>query len=111
MTAKQPPHPPGLQMELPADLQPIYCNVARISHTPSDFILDFTRVLPGQPVNTILSRLVMSPIGAKLFFRALGENLARYEAAFGEINVPQGDPGLAGDLFRRIHPNEPPPKE
>jgi hypothetical protein len=95
-------------MDLPPDLEPIYSNVARISHTPSDFILDFTRVLPGQAVNRILTRLVMSPIGAKLFFRALGENLARYEAHFGEITLPQGDPGLAGDLFRRLNPNDTP---
>ncbi len=52
----------------------------------------------------------MSPVGAKLFLRAFAENLARYEASFGEIQIPQGDPGLAGDLFRRIHPTEPPPQ-
>jgi len=104
MTTK--PLPAGLQMELPPDLEPIYSNIARISHTPSDFILDFARVLPGQAANKVLTRLVMSPIGAKLFIRALGENLARYEAHFGEIMLPQGDSGLAGGLFRRPQPNE-----
>ena len=49
----------------------------------------------------------MSPVAAKLFYRALGENLAHYEAAFGTIPVP-GDTSLADNLFRGIHPPEPP---
>jgi hypothetical protein len=49
----------------------------------------------------------MSPIGAKLFYHALGENLARYEANFGEINLPGGN-SLATDLFKPTHPPEPP---
>lgn len=112
MTDKpHPPHGPGLQMELPEDLEPVYSNVARISHTPSDFVLDFTRVLPGQANARVLTRLVMSPVGTKLFLRALVENLARYEAAFGEITLPPGDPGLAGTLFRRVQPPDSPETE
>jgi hypothetical protein len=49
----------------------------------------------------------MSPVGAKLLHRALGENLARYEANFGEIRMP-GDSRLADDLFKGIHPPKPP---
>jgi hypothetical protein len=55
-----------------------------------------------------MARLLMSPMGLKLFFLALGENLARYEATFGEIKLPPGNTGLAGDLFRRVQPPEPP---
>jgi hypothetical protein len=95
-------------MELPEDLAPIYSNTARISHTPFDFILDFTRLLPGETRARVLARLVMSPAAAKLFLRALGENLARYESTFGEIVLPKGDSGLADTLFRRAHPPEPP---
>ncbi len=91
-------------MELPEDLAPQYSNVARISHTPSDFVLDFARALPGQANAPVISRLVMSPLGAKLFLRALAENLARFETLYGEIVIPAGDAGLANDLFRRIHP-------
>ncbi|MFZ6019384.1 MAG: DUF3467 domain-containing protein [Chloroflexota bacterium] len=101
--------PAGIPMELPDDLAPFYSNVVRISHTPTDFVLDFVQVLPAQLRNLIRSRIVMSPVGAKLFLRAFAENLARYEASFGEIQIPQGDPGLAGDLFRRIHPTDPNP--
>mgnify|MGYP000930086210 FL=1 len=90
-------------MELPDDLQPVYSNIVRISHTPTEFVLDFTQLLPGQAALKVLARLVMSPLGAKLFLRALAENLARYEAAHGEIQLP-GDKSLASDLFRRISP-------
>ncbi len=49
----------------------------------------------------------MSPLSAKLLLRALTENLARYEAAFGEINVPVNT-SLAEHLFRPHQPPEPP---
>jgi hypothetical protein len=51
--------------------------------------------------------VVMSPLSAKLLLRALNENLARYEAAFGEIMVPSNS-SLAESLFRPPHPPEPP---
>lgn len=95
-------------MELPEDLAPIYSNTARISHTPFDFILDFTRILPAETRVRVLARLIMSPAAAKLFLRALSENLARYESVFGEIALPKGDSGLADTLFRRAQPPEPP---
>mgnify|MGYP001024944165 FL=1 len=97
---------PGFSIQLPEDLEPIHSNVARISHTPSDFVLDFSRILPGQPIGKVLARLVMSPVAVKLLSRALAENIARYETVFGEINLPQGEAGLVNDLFRRPHPPE-----
>jgi hypothetical protein len=54
----------------------------------------------------------MSPLGAKLLHRALTENLARYEAAFGEIKIPGESGTLADFLFRPPAPPDPnPPKE
>jgi hypothetical protein len=53
---------------------------------------------------------LMSPIGAKLFYRALGDNLQRYESVFGEIRLP-GDSNLASTLFKGIHPPEKPSGE
>lgn len=90
-------------LEIPADLEPIYANLVRISHSPAELILDFARLLPGNSAARVYARLLMSPIGAKLFYRALGENLARYEAAYGEITIP-GDNSLANDLFRQARP-------
>lgn len=94
-------------MELPEDLEPVYSNLARISHTPSELVVDFSRILPGQARLTVLMRVMLSPVGAKLLLRALAENIARYEATFGVINLPGGS-GLADDLFKQVHPPEPP---
>jgi hypothetical protein len=103
-----PPNNPPPQFELPPDLETLYVNVARISHSPSELVFDFVRMLAGDTNNKVVARLVMSPVGAKLFFRALGENLARYESAFGPIYMPN-DNGLANELFRSIRPPDPPP--
>ncbi len=94
-------------MELPDDLEPVYSNLARISHTPSELAVDFSRILPGQKKISVLVRVLLSPVGAKLLLRALAENISRYEAAFGEIRLP-GESGLANDLFKSVHPPEPP---
>lgn len=94
-------------LEMPDDLEPLYSNLARISHTPSEIIIDFSRMLPAQPKFEVLARILMSPMGAKLLLRALAENLSRYEAAFGEVSLP-GETGLAGDLFNKVHPPKPP---
>lgn len=94
-------------LEIPAGLEIIYANMARISHSPADIVMDFAHALPGEAKAVIKSRLLMSPLSAKLFYRALGENLARYEAAFGEISVPTNS-SLADHLFRPHQPPEPP---
>jgi hypothetical protein len=96
-------------MDIPADLNAIYSNMVRITHTPAELVFDFARVLPGDPTFRLFARVIMSPVGAKLFHRALSENLGRYEAAFGEIPLP-GEGSLANDLFRSIHPPENPPE-
>ena len=108
MTQENPNPVSGLPpMETPDDLEPLYSNLARISHTPSEFIIDFSRMLPAQPRFKVLARILMSPMGAKLLLRALAENLSRYEATFGEVHLP-GEQGLAGDLFKQVHPPKAP---
>lgn len=98
-----PPFPP---LEVPADFPIEYANLVRIAHSPSELVFDFAQLLPGGLPPRMQSRIVMSPLGAKLFHRALSENLSRYEAAYGEINVPSGST-LADQLF---HPPQPPEK-
>ena len=93
-------------MELPDDLAIVYSNVVRISHSLADFVFDFTQLLPGQATK-VGARVVMSPQATKLLLRALAENLARYEAVNGVIQLP-GDNALATDLFRNIHPPDQP---
>lgn len=99
--SEQNPQGPGLK--LPADLKPTYVNLVRISHSPMELTFDFAHMVGGQEPTDILARMVMSPVGAKLFLRALAENLARYEAVFGEVHLP-GDASLATDLFRGVQP-------
>jgi len=86
-------------LEIPKDLQFEYVNLARIAHTPAELVFDFACLLPGGGPARVSSRIVMSPLGAKLFQRALSENLSKYEAIFGEIRIP-GDTSLADHLFR-----------
>ena len=95
------------QFELPEDLEAQYANFIRISHTASEFVFDFSLLLPGVTKPTINSRLVMSPTAAKLFLGAMNENLKRYESKFGEITLP-GSHSLADDLFQ---PNTNPDEE
>lgn len=104
MSGKPNPPAPGFGMEIPDDLQAVYSNIARISHTPFDFTLDFSQALPGRAQAQVLARIIMSPVGAKLFLRALADNVARYETNFGDIVLPKGDSGLASDLFKKVQP-------
>jgi len=100
------PARPQTTLEVPADLQPVYANLVRIAHSPADLVLDFAHLLPGETKARIGARILMSPLSAKLLHRALGENLARYEAAFGEISMPTSS--LADHLFK---PFQQPPEE
>lgn len=103
-----PSQPPGPKINVPEGMQPAYTNLARISHSPADIVIDFAHILPGETTANIRSRVVMTPLSAKLLLRALHENIARYEAAFGEITVPSNS-SLAESLFKPPpHPPEPP---
>jgi len=100
---RQPSAPPAI--ETPPGMEPAYSNLVRISHSPAELVFDFARLLPGETLAQVVARLLMSPMGAKMLYRALGENLARYETAFGVIPVPN-DPSLANELFHPPHPPE-----
>lgn len=65
----------------------IYSNLALISHSPAEFVIDFTRMLPGVPKTKVYSRIIMTPQHAKSFLRALQENVSKYEKQFGEIKI------------------------
>jgi hypothetical protein len=94
-------------LQLPDDLKVDYANFVRIAHSPSDLVFDFAQILPGANQAEVLARIVMSPLGAKLFYNALGDNLARYEASFGAIVIPSVSP-LAEHLFRPPQPPQSP---
>jgi len=103
MTDQTPETTPPQQMaiEIPANLEAVYSNFALITHSPSEIVVDFARLLPNMPKARIYARIVMTPMNAKLLLRALGENLSRFEAQYGEIIVPTG---LAEQLFKPPKP-------
>jgi hypothetical protein len=97
-----------IPIEVPPDLQPAYANLARIAHAPAEFVIDFARLLPGDVKALVAARVIMSPVALKLFAQAVNENLGRYEATFGTVNLPIGGPSLADSLFGPLHPPKPP---
>lgn len=103
----QPPAPSApapINIEIPNDLSVRYANFALIMHTPSEIILNFTSVMPGMTSAKIDTRIVMTPMHAKMMLNALAENLQKYEAQFGEIKIPSGSPGLAEQFFSQSKP-------
>ena len=81
----------GLQFELtPEVAEGIYSNLAIISHSSSEFVIDFARTMPGVPKAPVKSRVVLAPEHAKRLLLALQENLAKYEKQFGTILDPRG---------------------
>jgi len=98
----QPQTPPSgkrISIDIPKDLQAVYANVAFISHTPAEVVLDFAQVLPRMPRGSVQARVIMSPMHAKMLQQALAQNIANYERQFGEIRLPQ-QVNLADHFFR-----------
>ena len=79
-----------VQIEVPQDLDSTYSNFAMISHSPSEVFIDLACLTPNLPKAKIHTRIVMTPMNAKLLQRALAENLQKFEAQFGEIKTPGG---------------------
>jgi hypothetical protein len=78
-----------LQVELPQEIsQGEYANFAIITHSSSDFVIDFARVLPGVTKAQVKSRVILAPEHAKRLLGALQENIMRYEREFGPIKIP-----------------------
>ena len=83
----------------------IYSNLAIITHSPAEFVIDFTRVLPGVPKAKVLARIVMTPQHARMLLNALTDNIEKYEKKFGEIKLV-GE--MAGGAVMGF---QPPPKD
>ncbi|MBW6458659.1 MAG: DUF3467 domain-containing protein [FCB group bacterium] len=65
--------------------QGIYANLQIVTHSPTEFVLDFCQLLPGLPKANVVSRLILSPQHAKALMKTLAANIGRYEQHFGEI--------------------------
>jgi len=83
-----------INIELPEDVgQGTYSNLAIITHSPSEFVVDFVRLLPGLPKATVKSRIILTPEHAKRLMLALQDNITKYEMAHGKIKNLDGATG------------------
>lgn len=62
-----------------------YANLAIITHSHAEFVIDFVNVMPGTPKSRVKSRIIFTPMHAKRFMRALEDNIERYQATHGKI--------------------------
>lgn len=76
----------GINIEISEDVaEGTYANLAIITHSHAEFIVDFVNVMPGTPKSKVKSRIIFTPQHAKRFMKALIENVQRYEAGNGQI--------------------------
>lgn len=79
-----------LQLEIkPEVAQGHYVNLALVTHSRSEFVLDAAAMLPAMPKAQIVSRIIMTPEHAKQLLLALQDNMRKYEQQFGTIQLPQ----------------------
>ncbi len=79
---------PQISIELsPEQAEGIYSNFVLITHSPSEFILDFARMVPGVQKTKVYARVIMNPQNILLLKSALDENLKKYEERFGKIRI------------------------
>jgi hypothetical protein len=107
--SKPRPRQMQINIEVPPDLDATYSNLALITHSASEIIIDFARVMPNTPKAKVYARIITTPLHAKLLLRALNENLEKYEAQFGEIKMPDRGDALARQFFGATR--LPPPPE
>jgi hypothetical protein len=75
-----------INIELKEDVaQGIYSNLAIITHSSSEFVLDFVRIMPGTPKAEVKSRIILTPEHAKRLLHALQDNINKFENVHGEI--------------------------
>lgn len=68
----------------------VYSNLAVITHSGTEFVVDFIKMMPGVPKAKVKSRIILTPHHAKRLYRALKENIAKYEAVHGVIKESEG---------------------
>lgn len=97
----QPNNQHEISIELgPVEAEGIYSNLAIISHSSAEFVMDFTRILPGAPKARVQARIIMTPQHAKLLLNALNENIKKFELENGDIKLDRNNqifPGFPGN--------------
>ncbi|MBN1158194.1 MAG: DUF3467 domain-containing protein [Bacteroidales bacterium] len=89
-----------INVELKEDVaQGTYSNLAIITHSPSEFVMDFIRIMPGISKAEVKSRIILTPEHAKRLMLALKDNIAKYESVHGPIKHAEGQ----GDMMIPIN--------
>ena len=81
--------PRQVNVEIPTELEAVYSNFVMLTHSPSEVVLDFARLLPRTPKAKVHARIIMTPMNAKLLHKALEVNLAKFEERYGEIKLTE----------------------
>lgn len=82
-----------LNIELSEEMaEGTYSNLAIITHSNAEFVLDFIRVMPGVPKAKVKSRIVLTPQHAKRLLIALGDNVLKFEEQHGTIDIHDAPP-------------------
>lgn len=84
-----------LNIELSEEMaEGVYSNLAVITHSNAEFVVDFIRVMPGVPKARVKSRIILTPEHAKRLLTALEENIEKFEEANGRIKLQPENPGF-----------------
>jgi hypothetical protein len=94
-----PPHSVQIQIEIdPVTANGVFVNMAMVNHTETEFTLDLAYIQPQAPKATVRARVITTPKHLKRLLHAIQENVARYEARFGPVDLgdaPHFPPGGA----------------
>lgn len=89
-----------LNIELSEEVaQGTYSNLAIITHSPSEFVVDFVRVMPGIPKASVKSRIILTPEHAKRLMMALQENILKFESLHGPVHLQGGQGNIVPMTF------------
>ncbi len=84
--SNQPEQPNQLNIEISEDVsEGEYANLAIITHSHAEFVIDFVNVMPGTPKSKVKSRIILTPFHAKRFMKAMVENVKKFESVNGNI--------------------------
>jgi len=78
--------PNQLNIEISEEIaEGVYANLAIITHSHAEFVVDFVNVMPGTPKSKVKSRIILTPQHAKRFMKAMQDNIAKFESVNGPI--------------------------
>jgi len=84
--SNQPEQPNQLNIEISEEIsEGVYANLAIITHSHAEFVVDFVNVMPGTPKSKVKSRIILTPFHAKRFMKAIIDNVKKFEAVNGVI--------------------------